>query len=82
MVVLETREDEEEIHQGRGRNALQVIRRKDQRTILTLFGIGFRKKRRIEPLPEILVLERATDCSYRKAGKEILPQNQELCRLL
>lgn len=35
-VVLEAKD--EEIHQERDRNAFQVVRRSDQRTILTLFG--------------------------------------------
>jgi hypothetical protein len=35
-VVLEAKD--EEIHRERDRNAFQVVRRSDQRTILTLFG--------------------------------------------
>jgi hypothetical protein len=35
-VVLEAKD--EEIYRKRDRNAFQVVRRKDQRTILTLFG--------------------------------------------
>jgi hypothetical protein len=98
-VVLEAKD--EEIHRKRDRNAFQVVRRSDPRTILTLFGdvtyrrtsykhedtreylhllddqIGFGKKKRIDPLLEALVLERATELSYQKAGRAILPQNQE-----
>jgi len=98
-VVLEAKD--EEIYRKRDRNAFQVVRRNDPRTILTLFGdvayrrtyyrhkdtkeylhllddqIGFRKKKRIDPLLEALVLERATELSYQKAGRAILPQNQE-----
>ena len=98
-VVLEAKD--EEIHRERDRNAFQVVRRSDQRTILTLFGdvtyrrtyyrkkntreyryllddqIGFGKKKRIDPLLEALVLERATELSYHKAGRNVLPQNQE-----
>jgi hypothetical protein len=40
--------------------------------------IGFGKKKRIDPLLKALVLERATELSSQKAGREILPQNQEL----
>jgi len=99
-VVLEARD--EEIHREGDRNAFQVVRRKDQRTILTLFGdvtsrstyhrkkntweyryllddqIGFGKKKRIDPLLEALVLERATELSSQRAGRAILPQNQKL----
>ncbi len=39
--------------------------------------IAFRKKRRIDPLLEALVLKKTTELSYQKAGREILPQNQE-----
>jgi hypothetical protein len=41
-VVLEAKD--EEIHRERDRNAFQVVRRSDQRTILTLFGdVTYRK---------------------------------------
>jgi len=40
--------------------------------------IGFGKKKRIDPLLKALILERATELSSQKAGREILPQNQEL----
>jgi hypothetical protein len=40
--------------------------------------IGFRKKERIDPLLKALILERATELSSQKAGRVILPQNQEL----
>jgi len=39
--------------------------------------IGFGKKKRIDPLLEALVLERAAELSYHKAGRNVLPQNQE-----
>ena len=39
--------------------------------------VGFRKKTRIDPLLKALILERATELSSQKAGREILPQNQE-----
>lgn len=39
---------------------------------------GFKKRRRIDPLLEALILEKATDCSYQKAGREILPKHQEV----
>jgi hypothetical protein len=39
--------------------------------------IGFGKKKRIDPLLEALVLERATELSSQKAGRNVLPQNQE-----
>jgi len=40
--------------------------------------IGFGKKKRIDPLLKALILERATELSSQRAGREILPQNQEL----
>jgi len=40
--------------------------------------IGFGKKKRIDPLLKALILERATELSSQKAGRAILPQNQEL----
>jgi len=39
--------------------------------------IGFGKKKRIDPLLKALVLERATELSSQKAGRNVLPQNQE-----
>jgi len=39
--------------------------------------IGFGKKTRIDPLLKALILERATELSSQKAGRAILPQNQE-----
>jgi len=39
---------------------------------------GYRKRGRLDPLLEALLLERSTDCSYRKSGRKILPQNEEL----
>jgi hypothetical protein len=39
--------------------------------------VGFWKKKRIDPLLKALILERATELSSQKAGREILPQNQE-----
>jgi hypothetical protein len=39
--------------------------------------IGFGKKKRIDPLLKALILERATELSSQKAGRAILPQNQE-----
>jgi len=39
--------------------------------------VGFGKKKRIDPLLKALVLERATELSSQKAGRAILPQNQE-----
>jgi hypothetical protein len=39
--------------------------------------VGFGKKKRIDPLLKALILERATELSSQKAGREILPQNQE-----
>jgi hypothetical protein len=38
---------------------------------------GFKKRRRIDPLMEALILEKAIDCSYQKAGREILPKHPE-----
>jgi hypothetical protein len=40
--------------------------------------IGFGKKKRIDPLLKALILERATELSSQKAGRNVLPQNQEL----
>lgn len=39
---------------------------------------GFKKRKRIDPLLEALILENATECSYQKAGREILPQGEDL----
>jgi hypothetical protein len=39
--------------------------------------IGFGKKTRIDPLLKALILERATELSSQKAGRNVLPQNQE-----
>jgi hypothetical protein len=39
--------------------------------------IGFGKKKRIDPLLKALILERATELSSQKAGRNVLPQNQE-----
>jgi len=39
--------------------------------------VGFGKKTRIDPLLKALILERATELSYHKAGRNVLPQNQE-----
>jgi hypothetical protein len=39
--------------------------------------VGFGKKKRIDPLLEALILERATELSSHKAGRNVLPQNQE-----
>ena len=39
--------------------------------------VGFGKKERIDPLLKALILERATELSSQKAGRVILPQNQE-----
>jgi len=39
--------------------------------------IGFGKKKRIDPLLEALVLERTTELSYQKAGRDIFLKNQE-----
>ena len=39
--------------------------------------VGFGKKKRIDPLLKALILERATELSSQKAGRVILPQNQE-----
>ena len=54
-------------------------RHKDTKEYLHLLDdqVGFGKKKRIDPLLEALVLERATELSYQKAGREILPRNQE-----
>ncbi|NLJ39530.1 MAG: ISLre2 family transposase, partial [Candidatus Atribacteria bacterium] len=38
---------------------------------------GFKKRRRIDPLLEALIVEKAIDCSYQKAGREILPKHPE-----
>ncbi|HON84062.1 MAG TPA: ISLre2 family transposase [Caldisericia bacterium] len=38
---------------------------------------GFKKRRRIDPLLEALIVEKAIDCSYQKAGREILSEHQE-----
>jgi hypothetical protein len=53
---------------------------KDTKEYLHLLDdqVGFGKKKRIDPLLEALVLERTTELSYQKAGRAILPQNQEL----
>jgi hypothetical protein len=39
--------------------------------------IGFGEKKRIDPLLKALILERATELSSQKAGRNVLPQNQE-----
>jgi hypothetical protein len=39
--------------------------------------VGFWKKKRIDPLLKALILERATELSSQKAGRNVLPQNQE-----
>lgn len=40
--------------------------------------MGPRERRRLDSLPEAPILESATDCSYQKAGKEILSQGEDL----
>jgi hypothetical protein len=40
--------------------------------------LGFRKRRRIDPLLEALILEKTTVLSYHRAGSDILPENQEV----
>ena len=43
---------------------------------MTRLVLGRRK--RIDPLLKALILERATELSSQKAGRNVLPQNQEL----
>ncbi|WP_438316509.1 UPF0236 family transposase-like protein [Candidatus Caldatribacterium sp. SIUC1] len=55
-------------------------RHKDTREYLHLLDdqAGFGKKKRIDPLLEALALERVTELSSQKAGRDILLKNQEL----
>ena len=54
-------------------------RHKDPKEYLHLLDdqVGFGKKKRIDPLLEALVLEWATELSSQRAGRNVLPQNQE-----
>ncbi len=98
--VLEAKD--RELKEEEHRKDLEVVRREDSRSVLTLFGeityrrtyyrhretgeylhlldryTGYRKRGRLDPLLEALLLERSVDCSYRESSQEILPENQDL----
>jgi len=65
--------------QKAGREGRTSYRKKNTREYRYLLDgqVGFRKKTRIDPLLKALILERATELPSQKAGREILPQNQE-----